>query len=94
MQDNQGTWFPDADFFEDVIIHTTPVLFPNYEGGLPDFQYLSGSQERGQFESALAQPQQAFGGEYLYPSIEDMAAALIWSTVKNPHSPTATSDRG
>ena len=83
MQNNQGIWFPDANFFEDVIIHTIPVLFPNYEGGLPDFQYLGGSQGRGQFESALAQPQQSFGGEYLYPSIEDMAAALIWSTIKN-----------
>ena len=83
MQDKQGIWFPDADFFEDVIIHTIPALFPNYEGGLPDFQYLGGSQGRGAFESALAQPQQSFGGEYLYPSIADKAAALIWSTIKN-----------
>lgn len=83
MQDKQGIWFPDADFFEDVIIHTIPALFPNYEGGLPDFQYLGGSQGRGAFESALAQPQQSFGGEYLYPSISDKAAALIWSTIKN-----------
>lgn len=83
MQDNQGIWFPDADFFEDVIIHTIPVLFPNYEGGLPDFQYLGGLQGRGAFESALAQPQQTFYGEYLYPSITDKAAALIWSITKN-----------
>ena len=83
MQDNQGIWFPDADFFEDVIIHTIPVLFPNYEGDLPDFQYLGGSQGRGAFESALAQPQQSFGGEYLYSSIADKAAALIWSITKN-----------
>ena len=83
MQDKQGVWFPDADFFEDVIVHTIPALFPNYEGGLPDFQYLGGSQGRGAFESALAQPQQSFGGEYLYPSIADKAAALIWSTIKN-----------
>ena len=83
MQDKQGIWFPDADFFEDVIIHTIPALFPNYEGGLPDFQYLGGSQGRGAFESALAQPQQSFGGEYLYPSTADKAAALIWSTIKN-----------
>ena len=83
MQDNQGIWFPDVDFFERVIIRTIPVLFPDYEGGLPDFQYLGGLQGRGKLESALAQPQQSFGGEYLYPSIEDMAAALIWSTIKN-----------
>ena len=44
MQDNQGIWFPDVDFFERVIIRTIPVLFPNYEGGLPDFQYLGGLQ--------------------------------------------------
>lgn len=83
MQDNQGIWFPDVDFFERVIIRTIPVLFPNYEGGLPDFQYLGGSQGRGKLESALAQPQQTFYGEYLYPSIADKAAALIWSITKN-----------
>lgn len=83
MQDNQGIWFPDIDFFERVIIRTIPVLFPNYEGGLPDFQYLGGLQGHGNLESALAQPQQTFFGEYLYSSIADKAAALIWSITKN-----------
>ena len=83
MQDNQGIWFPDVDFFERVIIRTIPVLFPNYEGGLPDFQYLGGLQGRGKLESALAQPQQTFYGEYLYSSTADKAAALIWSITKN-----------
>ena len=76
-------WFPDADFFEDIIVHTIPALFPDYEVGVPDFQYLGGSRGRGLFESALAQPKQSFGGEYLYPSVSDKAAALIWSTIKN-----------
>lgn len=83
MQGNQSIWFPDVDFFERVIIHTIPVLFPNYEGGLPDFQYLGGLQGRGKLESALAQPQQTFFGEYLYTSTADKAAALIWSITKN-----------
>ena len=83
MQDNQGIWFPDVDFFERVIIRTIPVLFPNYEGGLPDFQYLGGLQGRGKLESALAQPQHTFFGEYLYSSTSDKAAALIWSITKN-----------
>lgn len=83
MQGDKGIWFPDADFFEDIIVYTIPALFPDYEGGVPDFQYLGGSRGRGLFESALAQPKQSFGGEYLYPSISDKAAALIWSTIKN-----------
>ena len=76
-------WFPDIDFVEEVIVAMVPVLFPNYEDGAPDFRYLGGSQGRGLLEAALFQPQQSFGGEYLYPSMSDKAAALIWSVTKN-----------
>ena len=83
MQPKENIWFPDVDFVEEVIVAMVPVLFPNYEDSAPDFQYLGGSQGRGLLESALFQPQQSFGGEYLYPSISDKAAALIWSITKN-----------
>ena len=83
MQNNENLWFPDADFVEETVRKMVPVLFPNYDDGIPDFQYLGGTQGRGLLESALAQPQQTFFGEYLYPSIPDKAAALIWSVTKN-----------
>ena len=83
MQNNEDIWFPEADFVENVVAEMVPVLFANYDDGVPDFQYLGGAQGRGLLESALAQPQQTFFGEYLYPSIPDKAAALIWSVTKN-----------
>ena len=83
MQNNENLWFPDADFVEAVVADMVSVLFPYYDDGIPDFQYLGGSQGRGLLESALAQPQQTFFGEYLYPSMPDKAAALIWSITKN-----------
>lgn len=84
MQTNEeNIWFPDIDFVDRVTIAMVPVLFPNYDDSAPDFQYLGGSQGRGLLESALFQPRQSFGGEYLYPSISDKAAALIWSVTKN-----------
>ena len=83
MRNNENIWFPDANFVEETVRKMVPVLFPNYDDGIPDFQYLGGSQGRGLLESALAQPQQTFFSEYLYPSIPDKAAALIWSITKN-----------
>ena len=35
------------------------------------------------FESALAQPQMTFGGEDLYPTLVDKAAALGYALIKN-----------
>ena len=83
MQNEDYIWFLDIDFVEETISRMVPVLFPNYDDGIPDFQYLGGSHGRGLLESALAQPQQTFFGEYLYPSISDKTAALIWSVTKN-----------
>ena len=46
-------------------------------GGLPGVRDLGG------LESALAQPQMAFGGQELYPSLAEKAAALGFSLVCN-----------
>jgi death-on-curing protein len=46
-------------------------------GGAP------GLRDRGALESAVARPQMTFGGEDLYPEIEDKAAALMHSLVMN-----------
>ena len=50
---------------------------------MPEFQYLGGDHGINLLESALAQPQQVFGGKYLYRTIFDKAAALFYSLVKN-----------
>jgi death on curing protein len=46
-------------------------------GGAP------GLRDRGALESAVARPQMTFGGEDLYPEIDDKAAALMHSLVMN-----------
>jgi death on curing protein len=39
--------------------------------------------DRGLLESAVAQPQQSFAGEYLHPDLAAMAAAYLYHLVKN-----------
>ena len=75
--------FLDVKIVENTVTKLVPVLFENYEDGLGDFAYLGGHQGQAKLESALAQPQQTFGGEYLYETIADKAAALLWSITKN-----------
>jgi death on curing protein len=43
----------------------------------------TGLRDRGGLESAVAQPQQTFGGENLYPTLAAKAAALAHSLVSN-----------
>lgn len=42
-----------------------------------------GTRDMGLVESAIARPQATFGGEYLYISLFDKAAALLQSLLKN-----------
>ena len=42
-----------------------------------------GCRDQGALESALAQPQMAFGGKELYPTLAEKAAALGFSIIKN-----------
>jgi death-on-curing protein len=43
----------------------------------------AGVREMSGLESALAQPQMTFGGEELYPTVVDKAAALAFSLIMN-----------
>jgi death-on-curing protein len=47
------------------------------------FGGAAGLRDRGSLQSAVARPQMTFGGEDLYPDIEDKAAALMHSLVMN-----------
>src|SRR5258708_4012950 len=42
-----------------------------------------GIRDRGALESAVIQPQMSFGGNDLYPSVEEKVTALVFSLVKN-----------
>jgi death-on-curing protein len=44
---------------------------------------MLGVRDQGSLDSALAQPMMAFGGQDLYPTIADKAAALAFSLVMN-----------
>ncbi len=83
MAQHISVWYPDVDFVESRLVRLVPVLFPEYDEGVPNFQYLGGQRGRALLESALAQPRQSFGGEDLYPSLSAKAAALIWSITNN-----------
>lgn len=44
---------------------------------------IEGTRDEGLLESALAQPQQTFGGEELYPSLAEKAARYAFGIVNN-----------
>ena len=56
-------------------------LYEDYPDPMPSFAYLGGEQGRGRLESALAEPQQTWGGLYLHRTVFDKAAALFRSIV-------------
>jgi len=54
-----------------------------HEGVLADSGGTAGLRDRGALESAVAQPQATFGGEDLYPTLPEKAAALAFGIVNN-----------
>ena len=54
-----------------------------HEGVLRVSGGSSGVRDRGSLESAVAQPQATFGGEDLYPTLHEKAAALAFGIVQN-----------
>jgi death-on-curing protein len=51
--------------------------------GLERFGGMPGLRDEGLLESALAQPQAAFGGQELHPTLAAKAAALAFSLINN-----------
>ena len=76
--------FITLDMVEQVFTETVVAFFRDYPDPVPDYQYLDGERGRGQLESALAEPRQTFGGQYLHRSIYDKAAAL-WRSITLNH---------
>ena len=66
---------PDFLTLEDVLdIHTRQLA--RFGGG-------EGMRDLGLLESALAQPQATFGGEYVHQNLWEMAAAYLFHICKN-----------
>ncbi len=57
-----------------IVIHTRAI---KDTGGSP------GIRDNGGIESAIAQPKMTYGGEELYPSVVEKAAAICFSLIKN-----------
>ncbi len=64
--------FLDTD--EVLLIHADQI--ERYGGGL-------GVRDNGLLESAMAQPQATFGGQWLHPTLFEMAAAYLFHLVEN-----------
>ena len=62
---------------------TLPELLRLYERLMQRSGGAAGIREPGGVESALAQPQTTFGGEDLYPTLAEKAAALGFSLIMN-----------
>ena len=58
------------------VLHAHDRQIERYGGG-------TGMRDAGLLESALAQPQMSFGGEYAHPSLFEMAAAYLFHIVSN-----------
>ena len=52
---------------------------------LARFGGMAGIRDAGLLDSAVAQPQSAFGGQDLYPALAEKAAALGFSLIINNH---------
>lgn len=62
---------------------TLAQLLRLYERLLQESGGAAGIREEGGIESALAQPQITFGGDDLYPTLAEKAAALGFSLIMN-----------
>lgn len=73
---------------------TLEQVYRLQERALADRGGMPGVRDAGAIESAVAQPQMTFGGEDLYPTLAEKAAALGFSLIKNPmplRTPTSVS---
>lgn len=68
----------DVDDFEKMCFDFAIELF-EFDQPIPDYSTRNNSA----LESALATPQQSFGGQLLYPTIVEQGAILFYLMIKN-----------
>jgi death-on-curing protein len=72
-----GAWLEEMRILTLSEVLQLQRMLLEQSGGIPGLRDQDGLQ------SALAQPEMSFGGEDLYPSLPEKAAALAFSLVKN-----------
>ena len=68
---------------EGVLFLTLDQVVRLHDRELDRFGGLPGIRDIQLIESAIAQPQQAFGGEYFHKNMAEMAAAYLFHLAKN-----------
>lgn len=66
-----------------VVYLTLDVVLAIHDSMVEEYRGGHGIRDLGLIQSALARPQSSFGGEDLYPTILDKAAALFHSLIFN-----------
>ncbi len=66
-----------------IVFLSKPQVLRVHERQIERFGGSAGLRDEGALDSALARPQATFGGEDLYPSLAEKAAALFHSLVAN-----------
>lgn len=74
---HNSTWL-DPEEFEYLCFDFTRELL-SFNEPSPDYA----TRDDGLLQSALGSPQQTFDGKLLYPSLEEQAAILFYSLIKN-----------
>jgi death-on-curing protein len=68
---------------EQIIYQMASEFYPEYPDPMPAFHYIGGEYGKGLLDSALAQPRQMWGGRFVYRTIYDKAATLLFSMINN-----------
>ena len=66
-----------------IVFLSKPQILHIHQQQIERFGGTTGVRDDGALESALARPQSTFGGEDLYPTLAEKAAALLHSLVSN-----------
>lgn len=76
---NTGAWTDDEMRQVDIEFLTVAQVVVLHEDGVRRYSPTESLalRDRGLLESAVMTPQQTFGGEYLYPTLTEMAAAYL-----------------
>ena len=66
-----------------IILPTLEEINDMHERAIRETGGSFGIRDQGALESAVAQPSMAYGGQELYPTLVEKAAAIAFSLVKN-----------